>query len=412
MLFTSELAVAQAIALPAASPAPLQTRDEAIRQDAAAAADMLGVPREEALRQLRLQEASVAATDDIARRFADRFVGVAIDHKPIFRLTVLLTGNAPTADESVDLVGEQVAVTFRVGAQASHSELVQAISAYQATIRSSLLGPPGLGIDQRTGNLVVTVSSKDVEREGLGPLQDRLSAMTRVPVRVRAVDGVTDMSNVEGGTRVVGSRPGDPRRYMCTAGFVVTDGARTALTTAAHCPDTLSAADSSGREQALAFVGQWGWGNQDVQINASAEPLKPIFLADTAKTVRRPVTGSRDRAGTRAGDIVCHRGERTGYSCSQVELTDFAPAGDLCGGACLPTWTTVAGPDCKGGDSGSPVFIGTTALGIVKGGSYRSDGSCAFYFYMSVDYLPTGWRLLTAVEAGTTPGSAIAARGF
>ncbi|RZM17708.1 MAG: hypothetical protein EOP67_62055, partial [Sphingomonas sp.] len=60
---------------------------------------------------------------------------------------------------------------------------------------------------------------------------------------------------------------------------------------------------------------------------------------------------------------------------------------------------TVAGPVCKGGDSGSPVFLGTTAFGIVKGGSYRSDGSCAFYFYMSTDYLPNGWRLLTSDTA-------------
>jgi hypothetical protein len=34
----------------------------------------------------------------------------------------------------------------------------------------------------------------------------------------------------------------------------------------------------------------------------------------------------------------------------------------------------------------------------MKGGSYRSDGSCAFYFYMSTDYLPAGWRLLTDTQ--------------
>jgi hypothetical protein len=397
-------AMAQTAPPPDGAVAPLQSASEAVRQDAAAVADMLGISADEALRQLRLQEGSVGATDGIARRFAARFVGVSVDHKPGFRVTVLLTGAAPVADELIDIDGEQVAVTFHVGARASHAELVQAISAHQSAMRAKLLRPPGLGIDQRTGDLVVTVSSKDVEREGLASLQDRLSSLTHVPVRVRAVDlPAVNMSSIEGGTRMVGSLPGDPRRYMCTAGFVVTDDVRTALTTAAHCPDTLSAYDSGGREQVLDFVGQWGWGNQDVQLHASAAPLGPVFLADTAKTVRRPVTSARGRAGTRAGDIVCHRGERTGYSCSQVELTDFAPAGDLCGGACLPTWTTVAGPVCKGGDSGSPVFLGTTAFGIVKGGSYRSDGSCAFYFYMSVDYLPSGWRLLTNEPAHVRP---------
>jgi hypothetical protein len=76
-------------------------------------------------------------------------------------------------------------------------------------------------------------------------------------------------------------------------------------------------------------------------------------------------------------------------------MTDFAPAGDLCGGACLPTWVAVAGPTCGGGDSGSPVFARTTALGILKGGTYRPDGACVMYYYMSLDYLPAPWRLLT-----------------
>jgi hypothetical protein len=378
-------------------PPRLQTPDQALAQDADTIAATLGVPVDEALRQLRLQESSVAATDALTQRFATRLVGIAVRHRPVFGVDVLLTGDVPQPDETIDVAGEAVAVRFVTGARVSHTELVQAITAYQATIRASLIGPPGIGIDPRTGELVVVVSGRDVAREGADALRDRLAALTRVPVRLRVVDQPTlDMGGVVGGARMIGTVPGDAHRYLCTSGFVVTDGVRSGLATAAHCPDALSVRDADGREVALPFVGQWGWGHQDVQVNASPEPLAPLFFADTARTSSRTVMGARGRAGMRAGDVVCHRGERTGYSCSQVELTDFAPAGDLCGGACLPTWTTVAGPVCKGGDSGSPVFLGNTAYGILKGGSYRSDGSCAFYFYMSTDYLPTGWRLLTA----------------
>lgn len=381
----------------AGPPAMLQPLGEAIAQDAAAVANRLGVPADQAERSLRLQEASVPATDAIAMRFARRLAGIAIEHRPGFGVAVLLTGNEPVAAETLDLAGERVSVTYLTGARASHTDLVQAITTYQAAIRASLLSPPGLGIDQRTGELVAVVAGRDVAREGADALRDRLAQLTRVPVRLRIADqSSVDLSGVEGGTRLIGSVPGDPHRYLCTAGFVVTDGLRTGLATAAHCPDVLTARDADGREQTLPFVGQWGWGNQDVQINASPDPLSPVFFADTPRTVSRPVHGTRSRASMRAGEVVCHRGERTGYSCSQVELTDFAPAGDLCGGACLPTWTTVAGPVCKGGDSGSPVFLGATAYGILKGGTYRPDGSCAFYFYMSTDYLPVGWRLLTA----------------
>ena len=30
-------------------------------------------------------------------------------------------------------------------------------------------------------------------------------------------------------------------------------------------------------------------------------------------------------ASTRAGEVVCRRGESAGYSCAEVELTDYAP---------------------------------------------------------------------------------------
>ena len=257
----------------------------------------------------------------------------------------------------------------------------------------ALRTPPGMGLDPRTGELAILIGSADAPA-GTAALKTRLEAIAGVPVQVRVLNHVDVNLAPEGGSRVEGVSPADGRRYLCTTGFTVTDGIRYGVTTAAHCVDDLVYRDPQAGSTPLPFVGQWGWGYRDVQINAADAPLPPTFYADTARTRLRPVTGERGRASTRAGDFVCHRGERTGYSCALVQLTDFAPAGDLCGGACLPTWVTVAGPTCKGGDSGSPVFSGTTALGVLKGASYRGDGSCVFYFYMSVDYLPPGWQLL------------------
>jgi streptogrisin C len=388
-------ATAQVATAPPAG--PVLPAEAVMARDAGELARRLLIAPDAAARQLRLQLASLPVTDAIARRYADRLAGLSIEHVPAFQVRVLLKGPESVPDEDISAGGERVPIVFATGARATHVELVQAITAYQAQIRASLLAAPAFGVDQRTGELVAVVSHRDTAREGADALRARLAALTRVPVRLRVVDEPgLDLAGVEGGMRMMGNVPGDPRRFVCTAGFVVTDGSRTALSTAAHCPDALSVRDASGQEQELAFDAQWGWGNRDLQINLSPVALPPTFLSNTGKTESRAVTGSVARADTRAGDVVCHRGERTGYSCSLVELTDFAPAGDLCGGACLPTWTTVAGPTCKSGDSGSPVFLGTVAYGLLKGGSYRSDGSCAFYFYMSTDYLPAPWQLLTA----------------
>jgi hypothetical protein len=216
--------------------------------------------------------------------------------------------------------------------------------------------------------------------------------MTGVPVEIRTYNGVDKNLSGEGGGRLVGISE-NGKRSLCTAGFVVTDGTQTALSTAAHCADGLSSIGPDKTEVALTMLGAWGARYQDVQINAGPQPMSPYFLVDKKRTIARPVASWRNRDSTRVGDYVCHRGERTGYSCATVEFVDYAPPGDLCAGPCTPTWVAVRGPDCGKGDSGGPVFSGMIAFGLMKGASNSSDGTCRLYYYMSTDYLPPGWRL-------------------
>ena len=392
LLMLAQPVSAQTPAVPA--PAPIvETFAEAHERDAAEYARQFAVSQSEASARLSVQDMSVAATDAIADAYRDRLAGVAIEHTPTYRIVVYLTGSETVPEQALTAGGKTVAIVFRTGAKVTRERVIWAMTYHQAAIRAALRAPPGMGLDPRTGELVVIIGSLDAA-DGIAALRTKLAAIAGVPVQIRVLNHVDVNLSPEGGARVEGVSPDDGKRYLCTTGFNVTDGTRSAVTTAAHCLDQLSYRDPQGTRVPLAFVGQWGWGYHDVQINAAPAPLPPTFYADTAKTRLRAVTGQRSRTSTRAGDFVCHRGERTGYSCALVQLTDFAPAGDLCGGPCLPTWVTVAGPTCKGGDSGSPVFSGTTALGILKGASYRGDGSCAFYFYMSVDYLPQGWSLL------------------
>jgi streptogrisin C len=383
----------------------VETRATALDRDAADYVRVYGGSIDQARTALLAQQESVPATDALAHEFADRLVGIAFEQQPSPAISVLLTGDDPVLPRTIRAGGIDIPILFRTGARASQSELVAAITRHQATLRASLARPPGMGIDPRTGEVVILVSDADAGAAGGIPaLASRLASDMGVPVRIERSNAPANMA-IQGGARLVGSKEAGGTRYACTAGYGVTDGIRGAMLTAAHCPDTLTYVAPDDRTTALAFVGQWGWGYQDVQVNASDEPVSPYFIADTPRTLSRPVEATQSRASTRAGDVVCHRGERTGYSCARVLMTDFAPAGDLCGGACLPTWVAVAGPTCLAGDSGAPVFIGTTALGIVKGGTYRADGSCTMYFYMSLDYVPTGWRVLTIGDAAPMPSA-------
>ena len=395
LAFAPRLATAQAVETPA----------EAQARDAAEYAKLFAVPQGEAVRRLAALDASIPVTDAIEAKYRDRVAGISIQHRPELRINVYLTGDDPVPGETINAGGTTLPITFRTGALASRDKVIWAVTWHQAQIRAMFSRPPAMGLDPRTGELVVLITSGEA-KSGVEQWRKKVEAVAGVPVSIRVVDQVdVNLGGPPvGGARLEGNNPDDGKRYLCTSGFVVTDGTRYGVATAAHCLDQMSFIAPDHSEVPLSFVGQWGWGYHDVQIGTVAEPLAGLFYADTAKTIERPVTGMRTRDQTRAGDFVCHRGERTGYSCAVVELTDFAPAGDLCGGACLPTWVTVSGPTCKGGDSGSPVFSGTTALGILKGATYRPDGSCAFYFYMSVDYLPQPWSLVLDT-APSLPGA-------
>jgi streptogrisin C len=372
----------------------VQLRNDALAQDAALYAAQFHVSGDEALRRLNAQQQSVAATDAIAREFSDRLAGISIENGDRYRIHVLLTGSAPVADRSV----AGVPILFETGAKATHVQAVEAMRRHLIDFRRELPGARGAGYDQRTGEVVLLVSPADVGTAGPDQIRARAEEVSGVPVRV-AINGLieSDMS-VGGGGRLEGINTLTKRPNRCTSGFVVTNGEVNAITTAAHCPDQLIYIDRDGTSVSLPMIGSWGAAYRDVQINGSANSPSPVFYANQADGTLREVKSWRNVASTRAGDFVCHFGESSGYSCETVELTDYAPPGDLCGGPCSPTWVTVKGPSCLPGDSGGPVFSGEIAFGIAKGINRDDQGRCLFYYYMSTDYLPPPWRLLTSSD--------------
>jgi len=369
---------------------PVKTQAEALADDAAQYAAQHGVTGDEALRRLNAQQASVAATDSIAQEFASRLGGISIEHSPEYRIVVLLTGSEPVPDRTAF----GVPIVFRTGAKATRAEAVAAMRKHLIDLRTELPGARGAGYDQRTGEVVLLVTSEDAERYGVDVIRERAEQLSGVPVRVVINPLIEQNMAVAGGGRVEGVNTVTGRRNVCTSGFVVTDGGETGIATAAHCPDELSYIDPDGTTVVLPFAGQFGLGYQDVQINLSPESTAPLFYADRGADSLRRLTTWRNRDSTRAGDFVCHFGQSSGYSCAEVELTDYAPPGALCGGPCSPTWVTVAGPSCVPGDSGGPVFSGGVAFGIAKGINRSADGRCNFYYYMSTDFLPQPWRLM------------------
>lgn len=368
----------------------MQSASEALADDAIQYAAQFAVTPEEALRRLKAQQASVAATDAIAREFADRLAGISIEHVPAYRIVVLLTGDEAVAGRN----DAGIPIVFRTGAKATHTQAVDALRKHLIDLRSDLPNARGAGYDQRTGEVVLLVTRADAQRFGPDAIRGRAEQVSGVPVRVIINELNESNMSIDGGGRVEGLNLQTNRRNLCTTAFVVTNGETNAITTAAHCPDQLTYVDRDGSNTVLPMIGSWGAAYRDVQINGSPNSPEPLFYSNRGAGASRRLVSWRNVASTRAGDFVCHYGESSGYSCATVELTDYAPPGDLCGGPCSPTWVTVRGPNCVAGDSGGPVFSGDIAFGIAKGVNRASSGQCLFYYYMSTDYLPPPWRLL------------------
>ena len=275
-------------------------------------------------------------------------------------------------------------------------------------LRADLPNARGAGYDQRTGEVVLLVMPEDARRLSVDAIRARAEQVGGVPVRVIINQLNESNMSVNGGGRVEGQNLETNRRNLCTTAFVVTNGETNAITTAAHCADELTYVDRDGSTVTLPMIGSWGAAYRDVQINGTADSALPLFYSNRGAGTLRQLVSWRNVGSTRAGDFVCHYGESSGYSCSTVELTDYAPPGDLCGGPCSPTWVTVKGPSCVPGDSGGPVFSGEIAFGIAKGVN-NSNGRCLFYYYMSTDYLPPPWRLLVAAQRRRFPALALSA---
>lgn len=393
-LVLAPLLLALAAPSAAAIAKPL-SQSEALAEDAAQYASQFGLPPDEAIRILEEQQASVAATDAIRNEFAARFAGISIEHRPAYRIVVLLTGSEPVADREA----AGVPIIFRTGARKTREQAVLAMRRHLIDLRSELPGERGAGYDQRTGEVVLLITNTDAERYGRDAIRTLAEKVSGVAVRVAINDLIEQNMSVDGGGRVEGVNTLTGLRNRCTTAFIVTNGEQNAIATAAHCPDDLTYIGRDGTTTNLPLIGSWGAGYQDVQINGSPDSGQPLFYADRGMDSLRKLVSWRNRDSTRAGDFVCHYGESSGYSCSTVELTDYAPPGDLCGGPCEPTWVTVKGPNCVPGDSGGPVFSGEIAFGIAKGINRDSGGRCNFYYYMSTDYLPSPWRLLVAQDA-------------
>ena len=179
--------------------------------------------------------------------------------------------------------------------------------------------------------------------------------------------------------------------YMtyCTSGFTVLDPTEgPAVLTAGHCPDVESLWDSTQSPPLQLALGD---AVSDAYSPSLPQPidrqLHPLQFGEVpdpairiaATNVRWAITGT---ATPGVGQLVCKFGSRdTVLRCGQVLQTN-RPNVPASGDPQLDG-LTVADVDVRAGDSGGPVYMGTSAVGINTAITLNYGGSCW-------EYIPAG----------------------
>jgi streptogrisin D len=292
---------------------------------------------------------SVQVLARVERMLGDRTPGTYLDsaHRPVVTVT---------DDATARTVSAQGAVPRKV--KHSRSILRSATSTLDAT---AAVSGTSWAMDPQTNQVVVTYDTT-VTGTALQRLRNATAALGDA-ARLEATDGVLGV-RISGGDAIYGGG------YRCSLGFNVKRGGQNYFLTAGHCGDVAATWYSdSGRTTRLGNTVDSQFPGRDYAL---------VQYTNTSITVSGTV-GSQDitSAATPAvGQTVTRRGSTTGIHSGTVTALNATvnyPEGRVTG---LIRTTVCA----ESGDSGGPLYSGTTALGLTSGGSGNcSRGGTTFF---------------------------------
>jgi hypothetical protein len=372
----------------------LRDRSAHLTRDAEVYAARYGVAVSEAERRLDVQRMVGEISAKLESEQAQRFGGLYIEHEPQFKVVMLFTDGA-----------ESVVADYVTSSEIKDVLNVRIVNRTLDDLRADLVKlRRQIGIDY--------VSDVDVANNRL-----RVRAVPSVEIadlqRVAADVAIGSTFAIEPGGELPSpaiSLYGGLWFYEapntsngCTSGFTIVRNnpplgqAARAVTTAGHCPNTLTVIRDGVGHFPLAYNNdEMKAGSHDEQshrrYNSDIYPNRIVDGAGGDDV--RDITATRARASQNVGDFVCHYGRVTDYGCGVIASKTLTP----CGTGGNPSSTAIhvhsdSGIDLsQGGDSGGPWFIGSTALGTMSC-QWGNDA-----IYVAINYVETGLDAVVATN--------------
>jgi len=252
--------------------------------------------------------------------------------------------------------------TASAQAPSPHTYTASQLSSASDAVRAADVAGTAWHVDQKSNKLVVAVDSR-VSRADIARIQ-RAAGQNAGAMKIEHVKG-TFKKYISGGDAIYAGS------YRCSLGFNVRSGSTYYFLTAGHCTDG---------------GGNWYTNSSHSTLigptAGSSFPGNDYGIVRYSNTsISHPGTvGSQDitsAATPSVGQTVTRRGSTTGTHSGQVtglNATVNYGGGDIVYG--LIRTTVCAEP----GDSGGPLYRGTTAYGLTSGGSGNcSSGGTTFF---------------------------------
>lgn len=268
------------------------------------------------------------------------------------------------------------------GAPASFDELQEAA----ATLTTALAEQPGVA---SAGAAVVgmgteiqaTYTLDSASPTGSAPSREVLTAMALVELARTTPDGTLPVAvsvseavpEVAPQTLVQGGRElhlASTNARACTGGFTAIRNGVKGIITAKHCPDKLRYLSNVGVLATAVAAKNSSKGQLDLQFHKTKSPNTTNRQFRATGKASKDDRIVREVANPVKGEVACHWGQSSGYSCSTVATTNYCAHYRGLGTFCNLAKTRK--DISKNGDSGGPWFYGLTAIGIHSGDSNGS----------------------------------------
>ncbi len=324
------------------------------------------IPHEEALKRLAIQEQLGNIEQLITEGNPNSFASLYIEHNPEYRIVVMSTLKDPTVMQAYfDTLEYDVPLSFKTVDNALIDlEKLQADTAAQL-YNASIDADMNINIHQNRVEVYVT----DINLFKQQTTQSNITLPITIHIE-QTESLLTPAVSMHGGYLFRSYRG-----KKCTFGFPVYSSWRhkSGLSTAGHC-------DNTGKYATHAISSQYerNWGPYDIQFmqpNSSSTYISNLTF--TGYSHQRMFT-SKLRNSQSIGSWVYKYGRTSGRTSGKIRSRWYTHKGYST--YILTDMVTLEG------DSGGPVFLGSTAYGSVVGMAPAKNGQHGGMIYMAMDY--------------------------